>query len=35
MMPGDLNAEEQIQRTLDHRDPEGGGSGTDGKGCLS
>ena len=29
MTRGGLNAEEQIQRTSDHRDPESGGSGTD------
>jgi Transposase len=35
MTPGGLNAEEQIQRTSDHPNPEGGGSRTDGKGRLS
>jgi hypothetical protein len=31
MSPGGLNAEEQIQRTSDHRDLESGGSETDNK----
>jgi putative transposase len=35
MTPGGLDAEEQIQRTSDHCDPESGGSRTDGKRRLS
>jgi hypothetical protein len=35
MTLGGFDAEEQIQRTSDHRDSESGGSRTDGKGRLS
>ena len=35
MTRGGLNAEEQIQRTSDHRDPESGRSRTDCEGRLS